>query len=213
MGTENKKEEDIMTGENCLDQSTYALSKKREIMGISLISFGIFLVPLIIPQILSLVFGANSFIANNSQYIVGTIVNTALIMTAIHIEGWKKITGIITLPSLSALAGGLVFSIGSIYTLYMIPAVWIGNFLIIYLYRKLFVQKHLSYIISSTAAILLKAGVIFAGYNLLLAVQVIPSGSKVAAMLFSAMGLNQVITAVCGSILAFAIFKLTYRKD
>ena len=69
-----------MEKENCLNQVVYPLSKKAEIVQWILLGVFIFLVPMIIPQFLQIVFGANSWIATNSQYVVGTIVNTVLVI-------------------------------------------------------------------------------------------------------------------------------------
>lgn len=79
-------------------------------------------------KLIQSLFGANSFIASHSQIIVGSIVNIALIVTAINLKGWKKIAGIITLPSISAILGGYVFKTSAVYMCYMIPAIWVRKF-------------------------------------------------------------------------------------
>lgn len=166
---------------SCLDLRKYDVSKYGEIIELILISIGIFLVPAIVPQILNAVFGATSAISSNSQYIIGIIVNASLIVAGVNVKGWKKIIGLVTLPSISAILSGFVFHSASIFTVYMIPAIWIGNFSIIYLYKKLFVEKKLNYILASIMGIAVKVSVIFAGFSLLTAVSVIPSrkhGSK-----------------------------------
>jgi hypothetical protein len=90
----------------------------------------------------------------------------------------------------------------------MIPAIWIGNFLIVYLYKYLFVKKNINYIVSSAVAVVSKVAVIFAGFNLLALVNVIPQGSKVFEALKVSMGANQLVTASMGAIVSFAIIKL-----
>ena len=203
-----------MDKENVLNRRIYDVSKVSEIIEIILISLGVFLVPLVIPQLLNALFGAKSVISSNSQFIVGAIVNTALIIAGINAKGWKKIISVITLPSLSAIASGLIFTTpSSIYTVYMIPFIWIGNFAIVYLYKYLYVSKKMNYIVASVISIITKGIAIFAGFNLLLVLNVIPKGSKIAMALTSAMGINQIITAVIGSILAFTILKTSYRKN
>ena len=134
-----------MERENVLDDVVYPLSKKYEIIQWITLSILIFLVPMIVPQLLSTLFGTNSWIATHSQYVVGVIVNTVLITTAINVKGFKQIAGLITLPSISAIGSGLIFKSASIFTVYMIPAIWAGNFLFVYLYRKLFVKNKTNY--------------------------------------------------------------------
>ena len=55
------------------------------------------LVPIFLGQVLNQVFGEASTIATNSQIIIGTIVNMALVMTAINLKGWAKILGVVTM--------------------------------------------------------------------------------------------------------------------
>lgn len=198
--------------ENCLNKRYSDVSKIAEIWEMILISLGVFLTPLIVPQILTLIFGANSFLATHSQFVVGAIVNTSLILAGINVKGWKKIMSIVILPSISALLSGSVLHLSSIYTVYMIPAIWLGNFALVYLFKLLFVSKKLNYIITSIISVLVKVAFIFAGYNILLYTNVIPQNSKVAQVLFTSMGINQVITATMGCAISYILLKLIYPK-
>ncbi|MGN1270121.1 MAG: hypothetical protein ACI4UU_04560 [Clostridia bacterium] len=198
--------------ESCLEKRYINISKLSEIVEMILISLGVFFTPLIVPQILSFVFGASSFLATNSQFVVGAIVNTCLIIAGINAKGLKKMLCVVFLPSISALLSGCVLHISAIYTVYMIPFIWIGNFLLLILFKYLFVHKNINYIITSVCAILAKCAVIFAGYNIFVYANVIPQNSKVAQVLFTSMGINQIITAVLGSIIAFGLIKLVYPR-
>ena len=198
--------------ESCLEKRYINISKLSEIVEMILISLGVFFTPLIVPQILSFVFGASSFLATNSQFVVGAIVNTCLIIAGINAKGLKKMLCVVFLPSISALLSGCVLHISAIYTVYMIPFIWVGNFLLLILFKYLFVHKNINYIITSVCAILAKCAVIFAGYNIFVYANVIPQNSKVAQVLFASMGINQIITAVLGSIIAFGLIKLVYPR-
>lgn len=98
---------------------------------------------------------------------MGTIVNIALIFAGINLKGYKKIIGVITLPSISAICSGFIFKTASIYTFYMIPAIWLENFMLVYLYRKIYLQKKKNYILTSIVTIITKTAIIFLGFNLL----------------------------------------------
>ncbi len=198
-----------MDNENCLNDVVHPLSKKIEIIQWILLSILIFLVPMIIPKLLNTIFGVNSWIATHSQYVVGTIVNTVLITTAINVKGFKQIAGLITLPSISAIGSGLIFKSASIYTVYMIPAIWIGNFLFVYLYKKLFVQKNLNYFLTSVISILVKVLIIYSFFRVLALILNIPNVMFIALNL--SMGINQLITAIIASIIGFGI-NLTYKN-
>ena len=100
-----------MLKENCLNEGMYNLSKVGNIVQLLIISICMFLIPLVVPTMLDAVFGAESVIATNSQYVVGALVNTALITAALAVKGWKNIIALVTVPSISALTSGLVLKI------------------------------------------------------------------------------------------------------
>ncbi len=199
-----------MNEEKCLNSTMYNLSKKYEILQWVGLSVLIFLVPMIIPQLLSTIFGTTSWITTNSQYVVGTIVNLALVIAAINVKGFKQLAGLITLPSISAIGSGLIFKSASIFTVYMIPAIWIGNFTFVYLYKKLWMQKKINYILTAIVAILAKAAIIYLFFRLLALIINIPTPMFTALNL--SMGMNQLITATIASIIGFGISKIKIGK-
>ena len=207
-----------MEKENCFNLNLVDFSKKMQIVEAVLIAIGALLTPFIVPQLLQVIFGKTSFIATNSQYVVGSIVNIALIFAGINLKGYKKIIGIITLPSISAICSGFIFKTASIYTVYMIPAIWLGNFALVYLYRKIYVEKKKNYILTSIIAILIKTAIIFFGFNLLTWFSVIPGEGKIFQTLQLSMGMNQLVTAtiaaiiVAGMVVAIKTKKGLYKK-
>lgn len=203
-----------MEKENCLKEVTYSLEKKEEIIQWILLSILIFIVPMLVPQLLSLIFGIDSVIALNSQYVVGVIINTVLITVGLNVKGFKQIVGLITLPSVSAMCSGLIFKSASIYSVYMIPAIWIGNFSLVYIYKKLLLDKKVNYILTSILAIAVKASIIYLGFRALSFVNIIPNVGKIFTMLNMSMGLNQVITASIAAVIGIGINKIyKYKKN
>lgn len=202
-----------MENEKTFNLNYINLTKKMEIVEIFLITIGAFLTPFIIPQLLQLIAGRESFIATNSQYVVGTIVNIALILTGINIKGNKKIIGIITLPSISAICSGFIFKTASIYTVYMIPAIWFGNFALIYLYRKIFVEKQKNYILASIVAIIAKVAIIFFGFKVFSLVNIIPNTGKIFEALQLSMGINQLITATVAGMVTYGIIYIMKKRE
>lgn len=200
-----------MLKQSCLNESVYDLSKVSKICLLILISICMFLVPIVVPNALTQVFGAESAIASNSQIVVGVIVNTALVMSAISIKGWKNIVALVTVPSISALTSGLVLNVASVFTLYMIPAIWLGNLAIIYAIKRLYVKHNMNYILASAIGVASKGLIIFGGFSLLNIVIAIPE--KIATILGTAMGVNQVITATIGCAIAYILTKEMFQKD
>ncbi len=203
-----------MEKENVLNENMRDYSKGLEIMQIILICVAALLVPTFLAQLLNAVFGETSWIASHSQIIVGSVVNTALIVTAINVKGFKKIAGIITLPSISTILGGFVFKTASVYMAYMIPAIWLGNFAIVYLYKSLLLKKNINYILTSIISIAVKVGIIFLGFSALNLFGVFPQ--KLIANLQNAMGLTQAITATVGAVIAYTVYlanKKSIKED
>ncbi|MCL2860199.1 MAG: hypothetical protein FWF46_06580 [Oscillospiraceae bacterium] len=198
--------------ESILNKKAYDLTRNKEIAQTILIAIGLFLVPLFIPAILQAVLGSTNVIASNSQIIVGSIVNTGLIMTAINIGGLKKLLLFASLPSISAIAGGYIFGPLSVVTVYMLPAIWIGNLSLILLVKYFFVGKKAKYVASLVTASLVKVAIIFGVLNMFMAITLIPSSGAVASTLRYSLGLFQIITVTVGAVISFGITKLLYSK-
>ena len=110
------------------------------------------------------------------------------------------------MPSISTILSGYVFGIASVYMVYMIPAIWIGNFALIYSYKFLMLGKNKHYFLAGIVGIIVKVAIIFALFNLINLFGVFPE--KLVENLRNAMGMTQLITATLGIIVAFVIYKL-----
>ncbi len=199
-----------MEKENALNKTIYNFSEKADRIQTIIIGLIAFLVPTFLAQLIHMVFGAQSMIASHSQLIVGSLVNTALILAAINVKGWKKIIGIITMPSLSTILSGYVFGTASVYMVYMIPAIWLGNFALIYAYKFIMIGKKQNYFLAGIIGIIVKVLVIFGSFEILKVFEIFPS--KIVNNLQTAMGITQLITAGIGMIIAFAIYQIERRK-
>ena len=195
-----------MENEGIINKKVKDFSKGIDIMQTILIFLIALLVPTFLGGILSKIFGSTSVISTNSQLIVGTIVNAALVVSAINLKGWAKILGVVTMPSISTILSGYVFGTASVYMVYMIPAIWIGNFALIYSYKFLMLGKNKHYFLAGIVGIIVKVAIIFALFNLINLFGVFPE--KLVENLRNAMGLTQLITATLGVIAAFVIYKL-----
>ena len=195
-----------MENEGIINKRVKDFSKGIDIMQTILIFLIALLVPTFLGGILSKIFGSTSVISTNSQLIVGTIVNAALVVSAINLKGWAKILGVVTMPSISTILSGYVFGTASVYMVYMIPAIWIGNFALIYSYKFLMLGKNKHYFLAGIVGIIVIVAIIFALFNLINLFGVFPE--KLVENLRNAMGMTQLITATLGVIAAFVIYKL-----
>ena len=110
------------------------------------------------------------------------------------------------MPSISTILSGYVFGTASVYIVYLIPAIWIGNFALIYSYKFLMLGKNKHYFLAGIVGIIVKVAIIFALFNLINLFGVFPE--KLVENLRNAMGMTQLITATLGIIVAFVIYKL-----
>ncbi len=198
--------------EGIVEKKAYEFSKAGEIVQTILIVLGALLVPAVVPQLLQAIFGASSVIASNSQIVVGSIVNTALIIAGLNLKGWRNLILIATLPSISAVGSGYIFGSLTKVTMFMIPGIWLGNFSLIILMKYLYVNKKMNYALSAIIAIIVKVAFIFGVLNIWMAFSVLPNKGAVADTLRNSMGLTQLITATVGGVLSFLIMKVGFRK-
>ncbi len=199
-----------MEKESVINQKVREFSKQTDIIQTIIIFLTAFLVPTFLGNLITNVFGKTSIIASNSQLIIGSIVNSVLILTALNLTGKLKILGIVTMPSISTILSGYVFKNASPYMAYMIPAIWVGNFLLIYSYKLLVINKNKNYILTSIIGITLKVVVIFSSFSILKLFGVFPD--KLVSNLQVAMSYTQLMTATIGAALTYIIYILE-KKD
>ena len=191
--------------EEIINKKIAGFSKVTDIVQTILIFLIALLVPTFLGEIITNVFAAQSVIAKNSQIIIGSIVNTALVVTAINLNGWAKILGVVTMPSISTVLSGYVFGSASTYMVYMIPAIWLGNFALVYLYKLLLLDKNMNYFLTGVIGVIVKVAIIFLSFNVLNLFNIFPE--KLVSTLQNAMGLTQLITASIGVVVACVIYK------
>lgn len=197
--------------EGILKQTVKDFSKVNEIIQTIIIALLAFLVPTFLAQLLKAVFGEGNIIVNNSQLIIGSIVNTVLVVSALNLKGWSKIIPIVTMPSISTILSGYVFKSASVYMVYMIPAIWIGNFMLIVAFKYIMLSNKKNYFLASLVGVICKVAVIFGFFIVLKAFNVFPE--KLVSNLQNAMSIIQLITATIGCIIGYGIYKIEKLKE
>jgi len=135
------------------------------------------------------------------QYLIGSVVNTMLVLSALNLQT-HKIWPAILLPSIGALLAGILFGPFTKFLLYFIPFIWIGNMIIVFGVKWFYLYKKMNYFIALCISSLLKAGFLF------LAAVVLYKFSIIPIMFLTAMGLIQLTTALTGGTSAFIINKV-----
>lgn len=154
---------------------------------------------------LSLIAVLVPFLLRGPQLLVGSTVNFMLALCAVNVRGWKKITPLIVLPSLSALAGGFLFGPFTIFLVYMVPFIWIGNTILVLVFKYLYVGNKKKYWLTLGSAAFLKAAFLFSVAFILVLSGVLPP------VFLMAMGLVQLATALIGGTFAYPV-TWAYRK-
>ena len=196
--------------ENILNKVEKDFSKMSEIVQTIIIALIAFVAPTFFAQLIKLVFGTESIITANSQLIVGSIVNTVLVISALNIKGWTKNLFIITMPSISTILSGYVFKSASVYMTWMIPAIWLGNLALILSFKFFKTTKQKNYFFAAIIGIITKVTIIFGFFNILNLFNIFPE--KIVLNLQNAMSFTQLVTATIGCIIAFVIYKLEIKK-
>lgn len=133
------------------------------------------------------------FSLGHPQLLVGILVNACLVLTALNLKS-HKILPVALLPSMGVLARGLVFGPFTMFLVYMIPFIWVGNLILVSVMQKL---SH-KWLALGLGAVL-KTVFLYSIAILLIRNGLLP---KVFA---TSMGLIQLYTALLGGILALSV--------
>ena len=120
------------------------------------------------------------------QLLVGSIVNLLLI-GAVQKLSRSKAWPLAFLPSIGAVLHGVVFWPFTMFLVYMMPAIWLGNFVLMYMFKHIS-QQRLGILTWSIA----KAALLFLVAFVLIQSHVLPS------IFLQAMGIFQLATALIG---------------
>ncbi len=132
----------------------------------------------------------------HQQLVTGTIVNAAL-FSAVMLVGFRAAAVVAVVPSLIALAAGTLPAAMAP----MVPFIMAGNIALAGVFSLL---KNQNYALAAGIAALAKFGILVLSANVVLAAL---THGKITLALASMMGWPQLVTAIFGSILAFALIR------
>lgn len=171
---------------NVLELQEYRVARHREVVELAIYSVICFLVP---------------FLLGHPQIVVGTVVNAALVLSALNLPKHKVLPAVL-LPSLGVLSRGLIFGPFTHFLLITMPFIWLGNYVLILTIKYLYLAKRANKYLAICIAIVLKVAIIY-----LVAILLINSG-VLPKIFATSMGLIQMYTAVLGALLALSVNKL-----
>lgn len=140
------------------------------------------------------------FFIGHPQIVVGVIVNAALVMAGLNLKNYKTLP-VIIMPSLGVLSRGLIFGPFTIFLVYMIPFIWIGNAILVYSFKFSKLNKWANLVLGSAV----KTAFLFTAALLLVNLGVLPG------LFLTTMGIFQLYTALIGGIAAITIHTIKKR--
>jgi len=167
------------------DLTLFETKYKQQIIELVVYSFIAFFIP---------------FFIGHPQLLVGTMVNATLILSSLYLKR-NFLLPIIFMPSIAVLSRGLIFGPFTIFLLYFIPFIWVGNFILAMFFKGLYLKKRTNYFITLLSGSFTKAFFLFMIALLLFKLNLIP------VIFLKTMGILQFTTAILGGIAAFAIIK------
>ena len=140
---------------------------------------------------------------SHPQALVGTAVNAALILGALHLRSWGRLLPLIVLPSAGAIAGGMLFgpevSLGLVL---FAPIIWAGNAALVAVLRGMDRRNYPAALLTAAAA---KTVLIGGGALALVSAGLLPS---TFAGIISPL---QFATALAGGLIAWPLAILINR--
>lgn len=140
------------------------------------------------------------FVLGHPQWLVGSLVNCALVFGALNLK-FKKILPVILIPSIGVMSAGLIFGSYTVFLLYLVPFIWLGNAIIVFGMKYFNLFKKQNFILSLFLSSGIKSLFLFGSVFVLISFNVVP------VALLSAFGIFQLYTALIGGTLAYGLQK------
>jgi hypothetical protein len=141
------------------------------------------------------------FTIGHPQLLVGSVVNATLVLAALELRSFKHIGPLILAPGLGVLSRGLVFGPFTPYLAIMLPFIWVGNAILVFGIRTLYINIKFNYVVSLAVSALAKSGFLFFVAFALVSFSLLPS------LFLTTMGAIQLVTALLGGLLGFGLHK------
>lgn len=139
-------------------------------------------------------------ILGHPQILVGSFVNALLIITALLLPSPYSFP-VILMPSIAALAKGLLFGPKTVFLYYLIPFIWVGNLVLVSVFSKTHSGNNRWFFPAVILSAMAKTAALYLPTLLLVRIKILP------AIFLTTMGLVQLSTAVIGGILAYFLWR------
>ena len=144
------------------------------------------------------------FLISGPQILTGTMVNALLFIFATKQIKQNDLYLISFLPGLGALSNGLLFGKFTLYLLFFLPFIWLGNLVLIWSFNK--VRLHTVFPLTVIIPAVIKAALLYLSAVILVGNHLVPK------VFLSSMGMVQTLTALLGGIIVSVLFRIAGRK-
>lgn len=144
------------------------------------------------------------FLISGPQLLTGTLVNCLLIL-GIKFVDKKNHLIIAALPSVAAVLNGLVFGKFTIFLVYFLPFIWIGNFILIK--SIIYLKEKYSLSLSIILSVIFKTIVLYITALIYFKFKLVPE------IFLTAMGAFQLITGVMGGMVFLFIDQVMKNEN
>ncbi len=135
------------------------------------------------------------------QLLVGVFVNAFLIRSALTLKGYRVLP-VIIMPSLGAVSAGILFGSLTKFLLYFVPMIWLGNALLVYVFKR---YNKKNFFVTLISGSFFKALLLFSYAFILYSLKIVP------VVFLQAMGIVQLATALLGGILVYGVLQVEKR--
>jgi len=143
------------------------------------------------------------FLISGPQLLTGSLVNFLLILGTRYVDK-KNHLAMSVLPSIAAVLNGLVLGKFTIFLVYFLPFIWLGNFALIK--SIMYFRKRSSLPLSLVFSVILKTIILYLVALIFFKFKFVPE------IFLTAMGVFQLITGIMGGILFLGMNKLLNIK-
>jgi hypothetical protein len=143
------------------------------------------------------------FMFSHPQIITGMVVNTLIFVAAEKLDR-KSLIPVLVLPSLGAFSHGILFGPQTVFLVYFLPFIWLGNFIQASVFS---ISKQQSYTFRVLAASLSKYFFLSLAASIYYQVHIVPQ------MFVTSMGIMQLITSCMGGLFSYFVIQFVKEKD
>lgn len=143
-------------------------------------------------------------VVSGPQLLTGTIINSILYVSAVKLKPGQWFL-VALIPSVSALAHNMLFGPQTMFLLYFLPMIWLGNLALMTIYKKSATITPFPVAVLSSS--LLKTAILYFSSLIYFQLHLVPK------IFITSMGILQLVTAIAGGFFATYLMMSLNKKS